>query len=61
MDSELKAPAIGQFDMDILNTMFENTILLLPPGNYATINSHWETNKIPSWWQGTVPPRDADW
>lgn len=51
MESELQAPAIDTFDMGIVNAMFKNTALVLP-GDYLTLNSHWETNEIPSWWQG---------
>ena len=39
MESEIQAPAVGEFDMDILNEMFGKTILLLP-GDYATLNCH---------------------
>lgn len=60
MENELQAPSIGSFDMDILNAMFKKTALLLP-GDYLTLNSHWETNEIPSWWQGIAPSRDPDW
>ena len=42
------------FDMDLVNKLFAKTILVLP-GDYATLNSHWETNDIPSWWQGNEP------
>lgn len=42
------------FDMDLVNKLFEKTLLVLP-GDYATLNSHWETNDIPSWWQGDEP------
>lgn len=42
------------FDMDLVNKLFAKTLLVLP-GDYATLNSHWETNDIPSWWQGDEP------
>lgn len=42
------------FDMDLVNKLFGKTLLVLP-GDYATLNSHWETNDIPSWWQGDEP------
>ncbi len=45
MKSELQAPAVGRFDMDIVNAMFKDTVLLLP-GDYLTINSHWEVNEL---------------
>lgn len=42
------------FDMDLVNKLFAKTLLVLP-GDYTTLNSHWETNDIPSWWQGDEP------
>lgn len=48
------------FDMDILNKMFAETAMLLP-GDYCTLNSEWENNSIPKWWQGSEPPRDPAW
>lgn len=42
------------FDMDLMNKLFAKTLMVLP-GDYATLNSHWETNDIPSWWQGDEP------
>lgn len=42
------------FDMDLVNKLFAKTLLVLP-GDYATLNSHWEVNDIPSWWQGDEP------
>ena len=48
------------FDMDLLNDMFSKTVMLLP-GDYCTLNSQWETNSIPNWWQGSEPPRDPAW
>ena len=43
------------FDMDVINELFKKTLLVLP-GDYATLNSHWETNDVPIWWQGSAPP-----
>lgn len=48
------------FDMDLLNKMFGETTMILP-GDYCTLNSEWETNSIPVWWQGSEPPRDPSW
>lgn len=48
------------FDMDLLNKMFGETAMILP-GDYCTLNSQWETNNIPHWWQGSEPPRDPFW
>jgi hypothetical protein len=43
------------FDMDILNDLFGRTVLMLP-GSYCTLNSHWETWDVPDWWR----PENAD-
>ena len=48
------------FDMDLLNQMFADTAMILP-GDYCTLNSEWETNNIPKWWQGSEPLRDPSW
>ena len=49
-----------RFDMDIINDLFRHKALVLP-GDYCTLNSLWETNELPNWWQGIEPPRDPDW
>lgn len=54
MMRELGAIKQNVFDMDLVNGMFKQTVLMLP-GDYATLNSHWETNDIPSWWMGDTP------
>ena len=54
MTQELGAIKPNVFDMDLVNKMFKQTVLMLP-GDYATLNSHWETNDIPSWWMGDTP------
>jgi alpha-N-acetylglucosamine transferase len=36
------------YDMDVVNQIFGNEILMLPP-KYITLNSHWEVNKVPGW------------
>lgn len=54
MTRELGAIKQNVFDMDLVNEMFKQTVLMLP-GDYATLNSHWETNDIPSWWMGDTP------
>lgn len=54
MTQELGAIKQNVFDMDLVNKMFRQTVLMLP-GDYATLNSHWDTNDIPSWWMGDTP------
>ena len=60
MDLALQSINGNTFDMDLLNRMFTETVMVLP-GDYCTLNSHWETNNIPKWWQGSEPPRDPSW
>ena len=60
MDLGLKSINHNTFDMDLLNQMFAETVMLLP-GDYCTLNSQWEINSIPNWWQGSEPPRDPLW
>ena len=60
MDLALKTIKENTFDMDLLNRMFGETTMILP-GDYCVLNSEWETNSIPTWWQGSEPPRDPAW
>ena len=60
MELALQTIKHDMFDMDLLNEMFAETVVLLP-GDYCTLNSVWETNSIPKWWQGSEPPRDPTW
>ncbi|KAF2151656.1 glycosyltransferase family 8 protein [Myriangium duriaei CBS 260.36] len=39
----------GKYDMDLVNDVLGDTVLMLP-GKYITINSHWETWGIPKWY-----------
>ncbi|KEF53650.1 uncharacterized protein A1O9_10050 [Exophiala aquamarina CBS 119918] len=50
MDSSLKNITEDVYDMDLINSMFRGEMALLP-GNYVTLNSHWETKELPSWTQ----------
>ena len=47
-------------DMDLANKLFNKTALILP-GSYTALNSHWEINWIPNWWQGVEPAKRKDW
>lgn len=60
MERALETIKDDTFDMDLLNNMFGETVMVLP-GDYCTLNSEWETNTIPKWWQGAEPPRDPSW
>lgn len=60
MELALQTIKHDTFDMDLLNKMFGETTMVLP-GDYCTLNSEWETNSIPKWWQGSEPLRDSSW
>ena len=60
MELALQTIKHNAFDMDLLNEMFRETAMVLP-GDYCTLNSQWEMNSIPEWWQGSEPPRDPAW
>ena len=60
IDFALRTIKSDTFDMDLLNRLFGETAMILP-GDYCTLNSHWEINDIPKWWQGSEPPRDPSW
>lgn len=60
MSASLETIGSDIYDMDLVNKLFNRTLLILP-GDYATLNSHWETNDIPVWWQGTVPKEVYTW
>lgn len=50
LEPQIKNISSDKYDMDLVNDIFSETVLMLP-GNYITINSHWETWSIPKWYQ----------
>ena len=60
IEGALQTISHDTFDMDLLNAMFAETVMVLP-GDYCTLNSQWEINELPNWWQGSAPPRDPLW
>lgn len=40
----------GMYDMDLVNEVLGKTVLMLP-GSYVTLNSHWEDWNMPDWWR----------
>ena len=44
-----------KYDMDLVNDLLSDTVLMLP-GNFISINSHWETWGIPKWYIGDIKP-----
>jgi alpha-N-acetylglucosamine transferase len=39
-----------EYDMDLVNQLFNGTVLMLP-GSYVTLNSHWEDWNLPGWFR----------
>ncbi|KAG9896744.1 nucleotide-diphospho-sugar transferase, partial [Aureobasidium melanogenum] len=48
VETALRSVRINQYDMDVANEMFGDTVLMLP-GSYVALNSHWEDWNLPSW------------
>jgi hypothetical protein len=42
---------INQYDMDIANEVFGDEVLMLP-GSFVALNSHWEDWNLPRWFHG---------
>ena len=53
---------IDKYDMDLINDVLGWEMMLLP-GHYAAINSHWEVSDVPKWFRDSdeegVPPTMA--
>jgi hypothetical protein len=60
MNSSLTNITTSMYDMDLINSMFRGEMMLLP-GNYVTLNSHWETNELPVWakYRAVLPGQPA--
>lgn len=39
---------VDEYDMDVANELFGDTVLMLP-GHFVTLNSHWEDWNLPRW------------
>ncbi|KAA8908200.1 nucleotide-diphospho-sugar transferase, partial [Sphaerosporella brunnea] len=40
-----------EYDMDLVNRVLQKRLMILP-GRYCTLNSHWESNDTPGWFKG---------
>jgi hypothetical protein len=40
----------GEYDMDLVNQLLGDTVLMLP-GSYVVLNSHWENWNVPRWFR----------
>jgi hypothetical protein len=48
VETALENVKINQYDMDIANELFGEEVLMLP-GNFVALNSHWEDWNLPHW------------
>ena len=49
----LANPLPQQYDVDIINALFQDKPLRLS-GNYVTLNSHWEDWNVPQWFDSSI-------
>ena len=52
VDGALHHMRADEYDMDLVNRVLQQRLLVLP-GRYCTLNSHWEAHDIPGWFRGT--------
>jgi hypothetical protein len=51
VEQALENIRINQYDMDIANEVFGDEVLMLP-GSFVALNSHWEDWNLPRWFHG---------
>jgi len=51
VETALQNIKIDQYDMDIANEVFGDEVLMLP-GSFVALNSHWEDWNLPRWFHG---------
>jgi len=51
IDGALKNVRPDEYDMDIVNKVLQKRLMVLP-GRYCTLNSHWEAADLPGWFKG---------
>lgn len=52
IDNALHHMLPDEYDMDLINRVMQQRLMVLP-GRYCTLNSHWEAKDIPGWFKGT--------
>jgi hypothetical protein len=48
-----------RYDMDLVNDLLGDTVLMLP-GEYVTLNGHWESWRLPDWYRPEVYDQTDD-
>jgi alpha-N-acetylglucosamine transferase len=51
VDGALQHMRPDEYDMDLINRVLQRRLMILP-GRYCTLNSHWENNDLPGWFKG---------
>lgn len=60
VDGALRVVRADEYDMDIVNRVLHRRLMVLP-GRYCTLNSHWEACDTPGWFKGThTTPNASD-
>ncbi|EFI28137.1 hypothetical protein CC1G_14164 [Coprinopsis cinerea okayama7 len=50
-----------EYDMDLVNRLFYPSRMLVLPGSYCTLNSHWESSELPDWMQNKTKGLQGLW
>lgn len=51
VETGLKEIHPDKYDMDLINELLDEEVMMLP-GRYVTLNSHWEDWNLPKWYTG---------
>lgn len=58
VDEAIRGIRRDEYDMDLVNRVFGKRLMVLP-GRYCTLNSHWESLDLPGWFEGGTVTRPA--
>lgn len=53
IDSALRSVRADEYDMELVNRVLHRRLMVLP-GRYCTLNSHWEACDTPGWFKGML-------
>lgn len=59
VDAAMHRISRDEYDMDLVNRVFKKRLMVLP-GRYCTLNSHWEVVDLPGWFGGGIKTRLAE-
>ncbi|KAF8536981.1 alphaN-acetylglucosamine transferase, partial [Trichophaea hybrida] len=58
VNNAMKHMTNGEYDMDLINKVLGKRLMVLP-GRYCTLNSHWEAGDTPGWFKGIKTSANA--